>query len=91
MAGVNLQRVQQLLGHKSYQTTLRYAHMAPDQGKDAVEKLCEVVATGHYTVTGAPRSGDDPLRAAANDGTPAGYGAGDRTRTGNLRLMKPPL
>ncbi len=57
MAGVNLQRVQQLLGHKSYQTTLRYAHLAPDQGKDAVEKLCEVVAVGLYTVTGAPPRG----------------------------------
>jgi integrase len=91
MAGVNLQRVQQILGHKSYQTTLRYAHLAPDQGKDAVEKLCDVVATGHYTDTSTPREGGHMLKAAANDGTTRTNGAGDRTRTGNLRLMKPPL
>ena len=90
MRGVPLQKVQQILGHKSYQTTLRYAHLAPDQGKDAVDLLCEGI-TGHYTVTSNPPSGGTALRPAANDGTSTSNGPGGRIRTGNLRLMKPPL
>jgi site-specific recombinase XerD len=37
--GVPLLDVQQLAGHKSYSTTLRYAHLSPDQLKRAVEKV----------------------------------------------------
>jgi hypothetical protein len=47
MKGVHLQTVQQILGHKSFVTTLRYAHMAPDLRNEAVERLCEV-ADGHF-------------------------------------------
>ncbi len=90
MRGVPLQKVQQILGHKSYQTTLRYAHLAPDQGKAAVDLLCEGI-TSHYMVTSTSPQGSTGLRAAANDGTTRSNGPGDRTRTGNLRLMKPPL
>ncbi len=39
------------LGHKSYQTTLRYAHLAPDQEKDAVNLFAKEGITGHNTVT----------------------------------------
>lgn len=38
-AGVNLRTVQILMGHKSIQTTCRYAHLAPKDLLDAVEKL----------------------------------------------------
>ena len=38
-AGVPLLEVQQLAGHKSYATTLRYAHLTPDHRKRAVEKV----------------------------------------------------
>ena len=38
-AGVPLLEVQQLAGHKSYATTLRYAHLSPDHRKRAVEKV----------------------------------------------------
>ena len=38
-AGVPLLEVQQLAGHKSYSTTLRYAHLSPDHRKRAVEKV----------------------------------------------------
>ncbi len=38
-AGVPLLTVQKLAGHRSFQTTLRYAHLAPDQLKRAVEKV----------------------------------------------------
>ncbi len=38
-AGVPLLEVQQLAGHKSYSTTLRYAHLSPDHRKRAVEMI----------------------------------------------------
>jgi integrase len=36
-AGVDLYRVQKLCGHKSMATTMRYAHLAPKNLRDAVE------------------------------------------------------
>lgn len=39
MAGVDLVTVRSLAGHKSIQTTLRYAHLAPGHEKAAIEKL----------------------------------------------------
>ena len=38
-AGVPLLEVQQLAGHRSFQTTLRYAHLSPGHLKRAVEKV----------------------------------------------------
>lgn len=40
--GVSLYVVQKLLGHGSITTTMRYAHLAPDQGRAAVELLAIV-------------------------------------------------
>jgi len=37
--GVDLFRVQQLLGHKTTKMTLRYAHMRPDDLRDAVRQM----------------------------------------------------
>lgn len=39
MAGVDLTSVQELLGHKSLNMTLRYAHLAPEHKTKAVKKL----------------------------------------------------
>ncbi len=39
MAGVPLQTIAQLLGHKSLTMTLRYAHLSPGHLQEAVEKL----------------------------------------------------
>jgi integrase len=39
MGGVDLYIVSRLLGHSSFQMTQRYAHLAPRQMQDAVEKL----------------------------------------------------
>lgn len=45
MAGVDLTTVKELMRHKSIEMTLRYAHLAPDHKKKAVEKLGEVFST----------------------------------------------
>jgi site-specific recombinase XerD len=39
MAGVPLRDVQELMGHQSYETTLRYAHLSPDHSSQQVNKL----------------------------------------------------
>jgi site-specific recombinase XerD len=39
MAGVDLRRIQELMGHKTIQMTCRYAHLAPADLLAAVEKL----------------------------------------------------
>lgn len=41
MAGVDLRTVQELMGHKTIQMTLRYAHLAPKHQLAAVNRLCE--------------------------------------------------
>ena len=48
MAGGDLRTVAELMGHKSLQMTMRYAHMAPEHNAAAVDKL---VAKGTDTKT----------------------------------------
>jgi integrase len=49
MAGVDLRTVQELLGHKSIITTMRYAHLAPQHQADAVERLVSKTSTATST------------------------------------------
>jgi len=39
MQGVDLPTVKKLMGHSDIQTTMIYAHLAPDHLADAVDKL----------------------------------------------------
>ncbi len=39
MGGVDLYWVKELMGHASTQTTMRYAHLAPDTLKNEVERV----------------------------------------------------
>ena len=47
--GADLYTVSKLLGHKDIKTTMRYAHLAPDHVRSAVEKIDP---NGHYMDTG---------------------------------------
>lgn len=40
MSGVDIRTVQELMGHKTIQVTLRYAHLAPAHQLEAVQRLC---------------------------------------------------
>lgn len=39
MAGVPLRTVQELMGHKTIQMTIRYSHLSPGHMQEAVDKL----------------------------------------------------
>jgi site-specific recombinase XerD len=44
MAGVDLRQVQLFMGHRSIETTMKYAHLSPEHGKAAIEKLIALAA-----------------------------------------------
>jgi len=49
MRGVPIKVVQELMGHKDIKTTMRYAHLSPNMGQDAVA-LLDIVASQEATV-----------------------------------------
>jgi integrase len=59
-AGVPLNTVRELLRHGSMAMTIRYAHLAPDQKREAVDKLTRVLTTPH-----ANKQDPQPATAAA--------------------------
>lgn len=67
-AGVPLNTIRELLGHGTMQVTMRYAHLAPNNLRDAVELLAGLAATPERTQSvqagGAPAAVSRPARKA---------------------------
>ncbi|MBZ5687258.1 MAG: site-specific integrase [Acidobacteriia bacterium] len=55
MAGVDLRTVAELMGHKTIQMTMRYAHLAPEHNLAAVEKLVSLTS---YSAKSEEQPGD---------------------------------
>ena len=49
MAGVDLRTVQELMGHKTIQMTVRDAHLAPQHRLPAIQRLCDTEAVQKTT------------------------------------------
>lgn len=63
MAGVDLRTAQELMGHKTITTTMRYAHLAPKHQAEAVERL--VGPTSTTTSTSRNRAARSAVAAVA--------------------------
>ena len=65
MAGVDLRTVQELMGHKSIEMTVRYSHLAPKHTLAAVERLTAtepVNSTDTRTSTGTSEQNQTEVR-----------------------------
>lgn len=65
MAGIPLETVRQLLGHRSLTVVQRYAHLSPQHLHDAVEKAA---VGGHFPVRTGTRTGTDGLVKISKNG-----------------------
>jgi integrase len=63
MTGVDIRRVQELLGHKTIAMTVRYSHLAPQHTLAAVERLdaSTEIPTGTITGTGVLQRPSMPM------------------------------
>jgi hypothetical protein len=72
MRGIDIRTVQELLGHKDMSMTLKYAHLAPDHVRKAVEVLdspqCDLepkILDGHYLDTKPPEQENQDVACEA--------------------------
>jgi hypothetical protein len=66
MAGVDIMTVKELLGHKSLNMTLRYAHLAPAHKVKALEIL-DLQLNNQVNCTITAQSGVEPRKKALNN------------------------
>jgi integrase len=65
MAGVDIRTVQELMGHKTIQVTVRYAHLAPKHQLEAVQRLCDTgAAQNDATDTRTDTSESESVRSS---------------------------
>jgi site-specific recombinase XerD len=55
MNGVDLRTVGELLGHRTFQMTMRYAQLATDHKHEAVSRLDKGIGTGRSSRRGRQR------------------------------------
>jgi hypothetical protein len=55
---MGIRTVQELMGHKTIQMTLRYSHLAPQHQLEAVQRLCD---------TGGVQNGATGTRTSTSD------------------------
>lgn len=67
MAGVDIRTVAELLGHRTLAMTMRYAHLAPEHNRSAVERLMAPQAAIGSTPTGTT-TGTGALERSAGSG-----------------------
>jgi integrase len=55
MAGANLVRVQEYMGHSTIGMTMRYAHLAPENGRADIDLLVTPAAVAPATAEADPK------------------------------------
>ncbi|MGB9145147.1 MAG: site-specific integrase [Acidobacteriaceae bacterium] len=70
MAGVDLRTVAELMGHSSIQMTMRYAHLAPQHNRAAVDRLVSV-SEPRKTRRAAKRKNELVTKAVTSKNTPS--------------------
>ena len=90
MAGVDIRTVQTLMGHKTIEMTLRYAHLSPGHLQDAVRQL-DAPRTDTPTDTSLPGIDAQRKSAVQDTVTKEEIGGDGWTRTIDLGIMRPSL
>lgn len=91
MRGAPIKSVQELLGHSSIEMTMRYAHLSPDVGRDAVKLLDarETVRLTWTTSRGVLLHIAMPQPAGRQDRVPGTrVGQGDRSKSPAARRVR---
>jgi len=80
MAGVDLRTVAELMGHSSIQMTMRYAHLAPQHNRAAVDRLVPVSET-RQTRKAAKRHHELVTKSVTSRKTPSRLTAENRNKS----------